>query len=193
VPLLLLGPPFFPIILFWFTALLTRMTSISLHKQWSLTSQSHGSVSQREQLFFSLWIKLHAKLEIFCWRFKVLLILFSNFSRLQISVVYFNERLVYLLIQTNDFSRDPEFAIFRNLLWITFQLNIKSRVAKIGRIFAWWATVYFGQFSITKVAHIRQFCNQIWTHCLSATTYVLFKFLQVSEYGPRSRITKLPM
>jgi hypothetical protein len=28
------------------------MTSISLHIQWPLTSQLHGSVSQREQLFF---------------------------------------------------------------------------------------------------------------------------------------------
>jgi hypothetical protein len=32
--------------------LLTRMTSISLLMQWPLTSQSHGSVSQREQLDF---------------------------------------------------------------------------------------------------------------------------------------------
>jgi hypothetical protein len=28
--------------------------------QWPLTSELHGSVSQREQLFFSLQIKLHA-------------------------------------------------------------------------------------------------------------------------------------
>jgi hypothetical protein len=40
VPLLLLGPPFFQIILF-------GMTGISLHTQWPLTFQSHGSVSQR--------------------------------------------------------------------------------------------------------------------------------------------------
>jgi hypothetical protein len=32
--------------------LLTGMTGNSLHKQWPLTSQSHGSVSQREQLVF---------------------------------------------------------------------------------------------------------------------------------------------
>jgi hypothetical protein len=32
--------------------LLTGMTSNSLHMQWPLTSQSHGSVSQREQLVF---------------------------------------------------------------------------------------------------------------------------------------------
>jgi hypothetical protein len=44
VPLLLLGPPFFPIILFLSTTLLTRMTGISLHMQWPLTSQSHGSL-----------------------------------------------------------------------------------------------------------------------------------------------------
>jgi hypothetical protein len=50
--LLLLGPPFFPIILFWSTTLLTGMTGNSLHMQWPLTSQSDGSVSQREQLFF---------------------------------------------------------------------------------------------------------------------------------------------
>jgi hypothetical protein len=59
VPLLLLGPPFFPIILFGSTTLLTGMTDISLHMQWPLTSQSHGSVSQREQLVFLLRIKLH--------------------------------------------------------------------------------------------------------------------------------------
>jgi hypothetical protein len=41
---------FFPIILLGSTTLLTRMTGISLHMQWPLTSQSHGSVSQREQL-----------------------------------------------------------------------------------------------------------------------------------------------
>jgi hypothetical protein len=35
------------------------MTSISLHMQWPLISQLHGSVSQREQLFFSLRIQLH--------------------------------------------------------------------------------------------------------------------------------------
>jgi hypothetical protein len=34
------------------TALLTGMTGISLHMQWPLTFQSHGSVSQREQLVF---------------------------------------------------------------------------------------------------------------------------------------------
>jgi hypothetical protein len=39
--------------------LLTGMTSNSLHMQWPLTSQSHGSVSQREQLVFLLCIKLH--------------------------------------------------------------------------------------------------------------------------------------
>jgi hypothetical protein len=37
------------------------MTGISLHMQWPLTSQLHGSVSQREQLFFLLRIKLHAR------------------------------------------------------------------------------------------------------------------------------------
>jgi hypothetical protein len=52
VPLLLLGPPIFPINLFGSTTLLTGMTSISLHMQWPPTSQLHGSVSQREQLVF---------------------------------------------------------------------------------------------------------------------------------------------
>jgi hypothetical protein len=32
--------------------LLTGMTGISLNMQWPLTTQSHGSVSQREQLAF---------------------------------------------------------------------------------------------------------------------------------------------
>jgi hypothetical protein len=48
--LLLLGPRFFPIILFGSTTLLTGMTAISLHMQWPLTSPLPGSVSQREQL-----------------------------------------------------------------------------------------------------------------------------------------------
>jgi hypothetical protein len=47
VPLLHLGPPFFSIILFRTTSLLTRMISISFHMHWPLTSQSHGSFSQR--------------------------------------------------------------------------------------------------------------------------------------------------
>jgi hypothetical protein len=42
VPLLLLGPPFLPIILFGSTILLTGMTGISLHMQLHLTSQSQG-------------------------------------------------------------------------------------------------------------------------------------------------------
>jgi hypothetical protein len=37
---------------FWSTTLLTGMTGIFLHMQWPLTSQLHGSVSQREQLVF---------------------------------------------------------------------------------------------------------------------------------------------
>jgi hypothetical protein len=40
------------------------MTGISLHMQWPLTSQLHGSVSQREELFFLLRIKLHALLRL---------------------------------------------------------------------------------------------------------------------------------
>jgi hypothetical protein len=39
---------FFLIILFGSTTLLTGKTDISLHKQWPLTSQSHGSFSQTE-------------------------------------------------------------------------------------------------------------------------------------------------
>jgi hypothetical protein len=43
VPLLLLGIPFFPIILFESPTLLTGITGISLHMQWPLTSQLHGA------------------------------------------------------------------------------------------------------------------------------------------------------
>jgi hypothetical protein len=43
------------------TTLLSGMTGISLHMQWPLTSQSHGSVSQREQLDFLLRTKLQAR------------------------------------------------------------------------------------------------------------------------------------
>jgi hypothetical protein len=41
--LLLLGPSFFLVILFLSTTLLTKMTGRSLHMQWPLVSQSHGS------------------------------------------------------------------------------------------------------------------------------------------------------
>jgi hypothetical protein len=58
VPLLLLGPPFFcPIILFVSTTLLNWMTDISLHMQWPLTSQLHGTFSQREQDFSLFFFK----------------------------------------------------------------------------------------------------------------------------------------
>jgi hypothetical protein len=43
---------FFRLFLCGSTTLLTGMTGISLYMQWPLTSQSHGSVSQREQLVF---------------------------------------------------------------------------------------------------------------------------------------------
>jgi hypothetical protein len=62
VPLLLLGPPFFPIILFGYTTLLAGMTGISLHIQWPLTSQLRGSVSKKT-IVFLLWIKLHAMID----------------------------------------------------------------------------------------------------------------------------------
>jgi hypothetical protein len=41
-----------------------------LHMKWPLTSQSHGSVSQRESLFFSLRIKLHANVMPFFLAFE---------------------------------------------------------------------------------------------------------------------------
>jgi hypothetical protein len=55
VPVHFLCPSFFSGILFGSTTLLTGMTGISLHMQmmqWPLTSQLHGSFSQREQLVF---------------------------------------------------------------------------------------------------------------------------------------------
>jgi hypothetical protein len=48
------------VILFGSPTLLTGMTGISLHMQWHLTSQLHGSFPQREQLVFHYGIKLHA-------------------------------------------------------------------------------------------------------------------------------------
>jgi hypothetical protein len=61
VPLLLLGLPFFPISIFLSTTLLTGMTSISLHVQWPLNSQSHGSFLKKNNCFLMLWIKLHTQ------------------------------------------------------------------------------------------------------------------------------------
>jgi hypothetical protein len=53
VPIPLLGPPFFPNILFLSTTLLAGMTGVSWHIQWPLNSQSHGSFLKEKQLFFS--------------------------------------------------------------------------------------------------------------------------------------------
>jgi hypothetical protein len=44
-------PSLFPIILFLSTTLLTGMTCISLHMQWPLTSQSHGSLLKENNCF----------------------------------------------------------------------------------------------------------------------------------------------
>jgi hypothetical protein len=48
---------FFLIILFLSTTLSTGMIGISLHMQWSLTSQSHGSILKEINCFFLLRIK----------------------------------------------------------------------------------------------------------------------------------------
>jgi hypothetical protein len=58
VPFLIFGHPFYPIILLLSTTLSTGMTGVSLHMQWLQTSQSRGSVSQKEQLVFLSRIKL---------------------------------------------------------------------------------------------------------------------------------------
>jgi hypothetical protein len=71
VPLLLLGPPFFPInVFFWGggTTLLPGMTSISLHMQWPLTSLLHGSVSQRGPHWFFVTDQTPRDLEVLCAR-----------------------------------------------------------------------------------------------------------------------------
>jgi hypothetical protein len=64
-------PCIFSINLLRSTTLWTGMTGISLHMQWPLTSQSHGSFSQRDGLL--LRIKLHVQHDHFvalipCWR-----------------------------------------------------------------------------------------------------------------------------
>jgi hypothetical protein len=52
VPLRLLRPQLFPIILFLSTTLLTGMSGISLNMQWPLTSQSHGCFLKENNYFF---------------------------------------------------------------------------------------------------------------------------------------------
>jgi hypothetical protein len=52
VPLLLHGPPFFLMILFLSTTLLTGMTCISLHMRWPLTLQSHGSFLKENNFLY---------------------------------------------------------------------------------------------------------------------------------------------
>jgi hypothetical protein len=49
-PLLLLGPQFFPIILFGSTTLLTGVTGNSLHMQWPLTSYLFKKMLRKKQL-----------------------------------------------------------------------------------------------------------------------------------------------
>jgi hypothetical protein len=52
VPLLLLSPPFFPNYYFLVHHPATGMISISLHMQWPLTSQLHGSFLKENNCFF---------------------------------------------------------------------------------------------------------------------------------------------
>jgi hypothetical protein len=52
VPLLLLGPPFFTLIVLVSTTLLTGMTGISLQMQWPLTSQLHGCFLKESNWLF---------------------------------------------------------------------------------------------------------------------------------------------
>jgi hypothetical protein len=65
VPLLLFGPPFFPIILFGSTTLLTGMTGNPLLMRWPLTSQSvenqveENQVVERHSVENKLYIKRH--------------------------------------------------------------------------------------------------------------------------------------
>jgi hypothetical protein len=48
-------------------AFLPGMTGISLHMQWPLTSQLHGSVSQREQLCFCYGSNSMPETALFEW------------------------------------------------------------------------------------------------------------------------------
>jgi hypothetical protein len=59
VPLHLLSPPFFDYSL----TLSTKMTGISLHMKWPLTSQLHGSIL-KENYCFLLRIKPHTLIQI---------------------------------------------------------------------------------------------------------------------------------
>jgi hypothetical protein len=59
VPLLQHGPPFYPIILFVST---TILTGVSLYIRWPLTSQVHGGYHHN---FFLLRIKLHIMFKVF--------------------------------------------------------------------------------------------------------------------------------
>jgi hypothetical protein len=64
VPLLLHVPPFFTIIIFLSTTLLTRMTSVCLHMQWPLTSQPHGSFLKENNWFFVTYETPHALIQL---------------------------------------------------------------------------------------------------------------------------------
>jgi hypothetical protein len=56
--------------------LLTGLTGISLHMQWPLTSQLHGSVSQREQfgIFYNHWVYTY-------WTFGNFVVIWCSFPR----------------------------------------------------------------------------------------------------------------
>jgi hypothetical protein len=109
---------FFPLFFFGSTALLTGMAGISLHRQWPLTSQLHGSVSQREQLdFFSLRIKLHAqRLFLFiCWKKQTLIfaaqkVFAESFfsSPPSFGRKYFGRNFIFALLGTFNFNHWPK-------------------------------------------------------------------------------------
>jgi hypothetical protein len=80
VPLLLLGPPFFLIILFLSTTLLTWMTGISLHAQWPLASQSHGRRISSLQNAVLANSSLHQQNDLFLIRAKRININYSSGS-----------------------------------------------------------------------------------------------------------------
>jgi hypothetical protein len=61
----LFGPPFFPFSLFVSTTLSIGMTSIFLHMQWPLTSQSHGGILKEHKCFYLLRLKLHETISFY--------------------------------------------------------------------------------------------------------------------------------
>jgi hypothetical protein len=90
-----------------------------LHMQWPLTSRLHGSVSQREQLVFLLWIKL-LRVGVILSHFDLLQVYELQITSLRILIVRIEWKKFWFIpnywlrISTRLFSKLGLFKISQN-------------------------------------------------------------------------------